>query len=99
MARTKYAESNPKPIRRPGVVDRQEYVLNARANAVRGQDLPQSKLLELDVIDIRSAARQRAALLKHIKDNLSNEALCKRYGIHKRTLEKILSRETWSHLP
>jgi len=43
--------------------------------------------------------RQRDALKKHIKDNLSNESLCKRYGIHIRTLEKVLSRETWTHLP
>jgi hypothetical protein len=51
------------------------------------------------VIDIRSAQRQREALLRHIKENLSNAALCKRYGIHPRTLEKVLARETWSHLP
>jgi hypothetical protein len=25
--------------------------------------------------------------------------LCNQYGIHPRTLEKILARETWSHLP
>ncbi len=80
-------------------LDRDQYLLRAGEFAQRGQDLPQAKLLELDVIDIRSAARQRAALLEHIKNNLSNEALCKRYGIHRRTLEKILSRETWSHLP
>ena len=80
-------------------LDRDQYLLRASEFAQRGQDLPQSKLLDLDVVDIRSAARQRAALLNHIRDNLSNEALCKRYGIHRRTLEKILSRETWSHLP
>ena len=78
---------------------RDEYLLRAGEFAPRGQDLPQAKLPDLDVIDIRSAKRQRDALLAHIKANLSNDALCKRYGIHARTLEKILSRETWSHLP
>ena len=80
-------------------IDRVEYRSRATEFAERGQRLPQAKLLDLEVIDIRSAHRQRLNLLKHIKENLSNEALCKKYGIHKRTLEKIVTRETWSHLP
>ena len=65
----------------------------------RGQDLPQTKLLDMDVISIRSARRQRLALLAHIKANLSNEALARQYGVHVRTIEKALSNETWCHLP
>ena len=65
----------------------------------RGQDLPQTKLLDIDVISIRSAARQRESLRKHIKDNLSNAALAKQYGVHERTIEKVLMRETHSNLP
>ena len=65
----------------------------------RGQDLPQTKLLDMDVISIRSAARQRESLRKHIKDNLSNAALAKQYGVHERTIEKVLMRETHSNLP
>ena len=80
-------------------IDRVEYRARATEFAERGQRLPQSKLLDLEVIDIRSAHRQREKLLKYIKENLSNEALCKKYGIHKRTLEKIVTRQTWSHLP
>jgi hypothetical protein len=80
-------------------MSRAEYQQRRTEFQPRGQDLPQSKLLDLQVIDIRSAKRQREALLKHIRDNLSNAALCKRYGIHIRTLEKIITRETWSHLP
>lgn len=80
-------------------IDRVEYRARATEFAERGQRLSQAKLLDLEVIDIRSAHRQRLNLLKHIKDNLSNEAWCKKYGIHKRTLEKIVTRETWSHLP
>lgn len=80
-------------------MDRVEYRSRATEFAVCGQQSPHAKLLDLEVIDIRSAHRQRLNLLKHIKENLSNEALCKKYGIHKRTLEKIVTRETWSHLP
>ena len=78
---------------------RHEYLQRRTEFAQRGMDLPQAKLTDLDVIDIRSAKRQRDKLLAHIRDNLSNEALCKRHGIHRRTLEKVLARETWTHLP
>lgn len=80
-------------------LNRAQYLCRATEYSKRGQELPQSKLLDMDVITIRSAHRQRQNLLKYIKENLSNEALCKQYGIHLRTLEKILSRQTWSHLP
>lgn len=80
-------------------IDRDTYLRDAAQYAARGQELPQTKLLGFDVIDIRSARRQREALLKHIRDNLSNEALAKRYGVHVRTIEKTLARETHCNLP
>ena len=52
--------------------------------------------MPLDVAEIRSAARQRQSLRSHIASNLSNAALAKKFGVHERTIEKILSRETWS---
>jgi transcriptional regulator GlxA family with amidase domain len=67
--------------------------------APRGQELPQTKLLDLDIVSIRSAAKQRENLRKHIRENLSNEALAKQYGVHVRTIEKALSYETGSHIP
>jgi len=80
-------------------MNRHEYQQRAMELAPRGQDLPQSKLLEIDVISIRSAARQRESLRKHIAGNLSNQALAKQYGTHVRNIEKIITRQTWSHLP
>ena len=65
---------------------------------LRGQDLQHAKLLDLDVIAIRSAKKQREALLKHIRENLSNAALARQFGVHERTIEKAVSRETWSHI-
>ena len=62
----------------------------------RGLELPQAKLMPLDVAEIRSAARQRQSLRSHIASNLSNAALAKKFGVHERTIEKILSRETWN---
>lgn len=80
-------------------LDRDTYLRDAGQYSARGQELPQTKLLDMDVIDIRSAKRQREALLRHIRENLSNEALAKRYGVHPRTIEKALSRETHCALP
>lgn len=99
MAASNYAKHVGKAIRRPGTMSRNEYSVRACELAIRGQDLPQSKLLDMDVIDIRSAARQRTKLMQYIRDNLSNAAIAKRHGVHVRSVEKILSYETWGHLP
>jgi len=94
MAKTKYAENNPPAIRREGITDRHTYLQSAVANAKRGQELPHTKLLDIDIVTIRSAKRQRESLLKHIRDNLGNAALAKQFGVHQRTIEKVLSYET-----
>jgi DNA-directed RNA polymerase specialized sigma24 family protein len=80
-------------------IDRDTWLRDSTQYVARGQDLPQTKLLDIDVISIRSAKRQREALLKHIRENLSNEALSRIHGVHVRTIEKTLSRETHSNLP
>jgi hypothetical protein len=80
-------------------LSREEYIQRREEFAPRGQDLPQAKMIDLDILSIRSAARQRKNLIKHIKDNLSNEALAKQFGVHVSTIEKILSYETWGHVP
>jgi hypothetical protein len=99
MARTKYAASLfGRPERKEKALDREEYISRAREFAKRGQDLPQTKLLDLEVHSIKSAARQREKLRAYIKDNLSNAALAAQYGVHVRTIEKILQHETWSHV-
>ena len=99
MAATHYAAHAGKALRRPGTMTRQEYSVNACSLAKRGQELPQAKLLDMDIIDIRSASRQRVKLLAYIRDNLSNAAIAKRFGVSVRNIEKILSYEGWGHLP
>lgn len=98
MAATHYAKNNPAPQRRDGVTDRHTYLQKARQNALRGQELTQSKLLDIDIIDIRSAHLQRLNLLEYIRNNLSNDALAKKHGVSVRNIEKIVSYETWSHV-
>jgi hypothetical protein len=97
MARTKYAETQA-PHKRDSGIPRDEYLLRAREFASRGQELPQTKLLDLDVCAIKSAIRQRESLRKHIRENLSNEALAKKFGVHVRTIEKAAQGHTWSHI-
>ena len=83
---------------RPGVLPRAEWLGRAAEFCARGQDLPQAKLLDLDVVQIRSAMRQRENLRKHIKEHLSNEALAVKHGVHVRTIEKISTYESWGHI-
>jgi hypothetical protein len=80
-------------------LERAEWYSRVRSLAKRGQELPQTKLLDLDIVSIRSAAKQRDNLRKHIRENLSNAALAKQYGVHVRTIEKCLSYETGTHIP
>ena len=79
-------------------IHRDEWEQRRTEFCARGQELPQSKLMDLDVVAIRSAKRQRESLLKHIRENLSNAALAHQFGVHERSIEKIMSRETWTHI-
>ena len=80
-------------------LERGEYLSRARSMALRGQELPQTKLLDIDIVSIRSAEKQRENLRTYIRDNLSNEALAKAYGVHIRTIEKCVQYHTGSHIP
>lgn len=83
-----------KQTRRDKTLERGEYLSRVREFAARGIDLPQTKL-GLDEVDaIRSAARQRENMRQYIANNLSNEALAQKFGVHRRTIEKALSYET-----
>ena len=86
------------PNRKRNTMTRWEYQSRRTEFAARGNDLPQTKLLAMDIVTIRSADRQRKALLKYIRENLSNEALAKSFNVHVRTVENVLSRETGSHI-
>lgn len=98
MAQTNYSKTNGRAVRRPGTMARGEYLCRVHEFCARGNELPQTKLLAIDIVSIRSASRQRQALLKHIRENLSNEALAKQFNVHVRTIEKVLSRESGSHV-
>lgn len=77
---------------------RDEWEIRAKEFCKRGMDLPQTKLPPKAIVEIRKAAAMRAELRREITEKYSNAALAKKWGIHPRTVEKILNFETWSHI-
>ena len=95
-----HATQSHTPARRANQnpLDRREYLQQAESLAKRGQELPHSKLLDIDVISIRSAVRQRNNLLTYIRDNLSNDALCKQYGVSEHVISRTVSYQSYGHI-
>lgn len=62
-----------------------------RLFAARGETLPHARLSEAAVQEIRRG---------HVPYSRTHgaPALARRYGVHRRTIEKILSWETWAHV-
>lgn len=98
MAQTNYSKNTIKDYRRKNTISRDDYLKTAHEFAKRGQELPQSKLMDIEIIEIRSMIKQKENLKKYIKENLSNEAIAKKFNVHYRTIEKISAYETWTHL-
>lgn len=55
---------------------------------------PHTKLNQVQVKKIRADALLRDEMRKKITEELSNEAMAARYGVHVRTIEKVLRYET-----
>lgn len=98
MAQTNYSKNTVRAPRRAGTLERSEWQRRAREFCARGDALPQTKLKAEDVRTIRSAQRQRLALLQYIRENLSNAALAKHHGVSVRSIEDIVSRRKWCHV-
>ena len=69
-----------------------------RTKVKRGEELPQSKLSNLDVLLIRQAAEERTRLRREASQ-LSNCSLARKFGVHTRTIEKIVAGESWAYMP
>jgi len=63
----------------------------------RGNDLPQSKLDVESVTLIRELHAYKVAEIKKLNDTLSAKGLADKFGVHARTIEKVLRYETWKH--
>lgn len=70
-----------------------------RLSVKRGSDLPQSRLDEEKVRKARRDYERARLLIQKIQARYSVQGLANSYGVHKNTMEKALSGETWSHIP
>lgn len=73
-------------------------MIRAHEFASRGENLSHAVLNNEAVFQIRKAKQMRENLRLKIKNELSNESLAKKYGVHVRTIEKVLSYSTWFHV-
>jgi glutamate 5-kinase len=69
-----------------------------RLSAKRGSDLPQSKLDEKEVIKIRRQYAKAQLAIARIQSRWTAKGIARTYGLHHRTIEKILSGATWTHV-
>jgi hypothetical protein len=65
------------------------------ATAKRGNALPQAKLTPDLVREIRQRAAYKAQRLAELNAKYSAKAIAADLGVHHRTVEKVLSFETW----
>lgn len=65
----------------------------------RGEELPHSKLTARDVQEVRRLHRRKEELKRRLDEKYSHEALAAAKGVAVSTMGKVLSYETWRHVP
>ncbi len=63
----------------------------------RGSELPHAKLNEVLVRRILKTVQRRDQLKKRLA-KLTNDAIAKKYGVHRRTIDRITAGENWIHV-
>lgn len=74
---------------------RDEWRVAPHAYAPRGEAHANAKLTAEQVAALRAAVEERERLRREITERLSNEALARQFGVHRRTIEKVISRESY----
>lgn len=69
-----------------------------RLKVKRGVELPQSKLTDDDVRLIRQLHDFKKKEIRRLNDALSIEAIANKFGVHRRTIEKVLFFDGWRHV-
>jgi hypothetical protein len=75
-------------------MNRHDYLLHPELYAKSGFDLPQTVLPAAAIQEIRNYAAIREQMRKEITEKYSNDAMAKKWSVHRRTIEKVLSYET-----
>ncbi len=68
-----------------------------RLSVKRGSQLPWAKLDEAKVADIIAIIERRDALKAELRE-MTNAAIAKRYGVHIKTIDKVISGVSWGHV-
>jgi hypothetical protein len=68
-----------------------------RTKVLRGEDLPQSKLTNDDVLYIREVVAKRDELRVRLS-LLTNSHIAKQLGVKTRTIDRVTAFETWTHI-
>lgn len=66
-------------------------------NQVRGERCHNAKLTADDIKLLFKCVAERERLRKQANE-LSNDALARKFEVHRATIEKVLRRETWYHV-
>lgn len=69
-----------------------------RLKVKRGSALPQARLTEEEVANIRRGYNKARLTIARIQSKWTAKGIARRTGLHVRTVEKILSGETWTHV-
>lgn len=72
--------------------------MNHRLYAKRGTELPWAKLNEKLVSIIRAEHAEKERQKRDLDVKHSARAMALRYGVHKNTIDKVLSYATWVHV-
>lgn len=67
-------------------------------NRKRGEDLTHSILTEADVCMIRQIHADGIIAMERWRATYTAKALAEKFGVSKRCVERVLARETWSHV-
>ena len=62
----------------------------SRERQLKGEETPQAKLTEDEVLDIRA---------RYATGTITQRALAEEYGVHKSLISQIVRRKLWAHLP
>ena len=68
-----------------------------RLDCRRGSQLPQARLTERDVANIRALARYRDSLIAEAR-TLRNVDIAEKFGVSEKAIERILYQGGWAHV-
>ena len=80
-------------------MNREDYLCGGSyQKCLRGESLPQSKLTESQVLEIRKLHEAKQKMVAELNEKFSTKGLAKLFNVHHRTIEKVISYAGWKHV-